>query len=151
MPGETAQDSPPQSQQRWKTTDDNGCAYYQRVTGPDGGRLIAELHFGIGDGHVAAAVHHYVEPDGHASADLDGCTPRSSLPARDVYDRWVAAGRGDQAAFELLAEVEVPAVLPPVPAHAQRQIDDLQRQLAAAQAQIARRVQRVDAGRRRSG
>lgn len=136
---------------RWKTVTDNAVTYYQRVTDHHGARLIAELHFGVGEGHVAAAIHHYVEPDGHTGADLDGCQVRASTPGRALYDQWIVAGRDDEAAYQLLADADVPAAVPPVPQHAQAQIELLQRQLAATQQQLDRQaaVQRVKLNRRR--
>jgi hypothetical protein len=115
--------------------------YYARRTGPDGERVILELHLTAGERHAAGDVHCYVEPDGHTTDDLDGCTVRGTLPARQAYDAWQAAARDNQAAYAYLAEVEVPPETPGMPAHAQAalaerdaRIADLQAQLAQAQA-----------------
>jgi hypothetical protein len=126
------------AENRWKRADDNGVAYYLRRTDDAGQRVILELHFAIGDGHVAAAAHCYDAPDGHTSSTLDGCTVRASVPGREHYDTWLAAGRTADAAYTILAEMDVPAADAGTPAHVQRHLDDLADENARLRAQLAK-------------
>lgn len=121
--------------------------YYLRRASDDGERVILELHLDAGEQHVTAAIHAYTEPDGHTANDLDGCRIRGTLPGREHYDSWLLAGRDDDHAFQVLAEVDVPALVPGIPSHAADRIAELEAEVERLRAQVDNRgVPRVRSG-----
>jgi hypothetical protein len=120
---------------QWQNlTDDADRWYYQRRTDPTGAPVILELHLGLQPHSVAASMHTYDEPAGHTADDLEGCVIRISLPAVDLYERWLLAGKDDAVVVVHLAEVEVPVVASQVP---QSHVDALEAENAALKAALA--------------
>jgi hypothetical protein len=120
--------------EQWQVTpDDADRWYYQRRTDSTGARVVLELHLGVQPGTVAASMHVYDDPDGHDGDDLDGCVFRISVPAVDVYEQWLLAGRDDATLVAHLAGVEVPVVAASVP---QSHVDALETENAALKAAL---------------
>jgi hypothetical protein len=141
---------------QWKRTSDDddvasdvpgGTWYYARRVTDDGVRVILELHLDAGEQHATAAIHAYTEPDDHVTDDLAGCKIRGSLPGREHYDTWLLADRSDDHAFGLLAEVDVPALVPGIPSHAADRIAELEAEVAMLRAQASGRPMQHALGR----
>lgn len=132
---------PATASRQWKTTSDDGGTsttwYYARRTADDGTRVILELHLDAGEQHATAAIHAYTEPDDHTGDDLDGCRIRGTLPGREHYDSWLLADRSDDHAFAVLAEVDVPALVPGIPGHAADRIAELEAEVTRLRSQVA--------------
>ena len=113
----------------------DGAFCLRRADG-QGRPVVLEFHLGLHAAHAVARVHVYDTPADHATADLAGCAIRCSLPGRELYEAWLLAGRDNEVVAAALADLEVPDAEPPLPASAQRTIDDLAAQVKRLQGLI---------------
>jgi hypothetical protein len=112
--------------------------FYLRRTDDQGRPVVLELHLGLNAGHAVASVHVYDYHGGDVDkgfyhVNLDHCAIRCSVPAREVYEAWLTAGRDAEVVYQALREMEIPDPAPPLPAAAQQRIDDLTNQVARLQ------------------